>query len=229
MGPTARRVGFDRPLSTNQVFSWVGNALATGLFYALVALILLRPRRRCDEGTLALLVIPHGACVLVGLCCWLFLETHPPTEPSWFGRLLPDSARWTKTRYCREHKAVIVGLDHFCTWLNVSVGRSNYVPFFAVALFGTVQYALHVAASAYAVAACRRGLPLPLLVAVGVSGAAALAIFAAYASLFGFHAYLGYRGMGTYDWILDQREPPAAATELKATTARVGDGAGPGP
>ena len=137
-----RRVGFDRPLTTNQVASWVGNALATGLFYGLVSFVLLRQRKRCDEGALAYAVLPHAFCVCVGLCCWLFLETHPPTEPSCFSKLLPETERWTKARYCREHKSVVAGLDHFCTWLNVSVGRSNYVPFFAVAACGTAQYAV---------------------------------------------------------------------------------------
>lgn len=228
-----RRVGFDRPLSSNQVWSWIGNACATGFFYALAALILLQPKRHCDEGALALIVVPHACCVAVGLGCWLFLETHPPTEASCFARLLPDSRRWTKSRYCREHKATIEGLDHFCTWLNVSIGRNNYVPFFVLAAAGTFQYALNAAAAAYVLAAgCRRGRSTALLVGVGSSGVFALCILAAYAALFGFHAYLAYRGMGTYDWILDQRDVPAppprtASTELKAMTARVGDGVPP--
>ena len=218
-----RRVGFDRPLTTNQVASWIGNAFATGLFYGLVATVLLVPRRRCDEGTLAVLVIPHAVCVVVGLVNWLFLETHPPTQPSCFSALLPDSARWTKTRYCREHKDVIVGLDHFCTWLNVSVGRTNYVPFFLVAMFGTLQYALAAAACAYVVATCRRGLGALVLALFGLCGAMGLLICLAYLSLFLFHSYLACLGMGTYDWIIAQRaEPKAKSVELKAAAnARV--------
>ena len=237
-----RRVGFDRPLTTNQVASWVGNALATGLFYGLVSFVLLRQRKRCDEGALAYAVLPHAFCVCVGLCCWLFLETHPPTEPSCFSKFLPETERWTKARYCREHKSVVAGLDHFCTWLNVSVGRSNYVPFFAVAAFGTVQYAVAaggrpasrelrvscrkrrtlLGACAFVVASCRGSLHAAAIVLFGACGVASLCIFLAYASLFAFHAYLAVLGMGTYDWILAQRaEPPKPATELVAKGARV--------
>ena len=73
------------------------------------------------------------------------METHNPTKASCFGSLLGDTPRWTKKRYCREHKASIEGLDHFCTWLNVSVGRQNYVPFYVLSAAGTVQYALRAA------------------------------------------------------------------------------------
>ena len=123
----ARVRGFDRPLSANQLASWFGNAAATACFWALMCYVLLLPRKRCDESAVAACVAAHGVCVFGGLCCWLFLETHPPTEPSCCGKLLPDTPRWTKARYCREHKATIEGLDHFCSWLNVSIGRQNYV------------------------------------------------------------------------------------------------------
>ena len=57
-------------------------------------------------------------------------------------------------RYCREQKDVVAGLDHFCTWLNTSIGRSNYVPFYLLATFGTLQYAVHVAICVYISVAC---------------------------------------------------------------------------
>ena len=40
----------------------------------------------------------------------------------------------------------------------------------------------------------------------------------AYAALFGFHTYLAFLGIGTYDWIIDQRKQPQ--TEM---TGRVDD------
>ena len=73
----ARTRGFDRPLTTNQLASWIGNALATAWFYGVVAWVLLKDRRHCNERIVAILVIPHVFCVLVGLCSWLFMETHP--------------------------------------------------------------------------------------------------------------------------------------------------------
>ena len=214
--PAVRTRGFDRPFTNNQLASWVGNGLATAWFYGIAAWLLLRDRKGCAERTVAILVVLHVCCVVVGLGCWLFLETHPPTKPSCFGTWLKATPRWTKTRYCREHKATIEGLDHYCTWLNVSIGRQNYVPFYVLSLAGTLQYALHTATCVFLIVACRR-LPLAVLVVVGACGLCGFCILLAYAALFGFHTYLAWRDMGTYDWILAQRQ-----TE-KETSARVGD------
>jgi hypothetical protein len=41
-----------------------------------------------------------------------------------------------------EHRKPIEGLDHFCSWLNVAIARSNYVPFFVLTCCGVAQYAL---------------------------------------------------------------------------------------
>jgi hypothetical protein len=218
----ARTRGFDRPLTTNQVASWIGNALATAWFYGVVAWVLLRDRRHCNERIVAILVIPHVCCVVVGLCCWLFMETHPPTKASCFGSLLGDTPRWTKKRYCREHKASIEGLDHFCTWLNVSVGRQNYVPFYLLSAAGTVQYALHTAICVFIIVSCKRPMQLGALVVIGACGLMGFCILLAYAALFGFHTYLAFLGVGTYDWIIDQRKAPQT-TEM---TGRVGDSVG---
>lgn len=178
----------------------------------------MRDRRHCNERMVAILVIPHVICVLVGLCCWLFMETHPPTKTSCFGSLLGDTPRWTKKRYCREHKASIEGLDHFCTWLNVSVGRQNYVPFYLLSAAGTFQYALHAAICVFIIVSCRRAIALGTLVVIGACGLLGFCILLAYAALFGFHTYLAFLGIGTYDWIIDQRKQPQ--TEM---TGRVDD------
>ena len=76
---------------------------------------------------------------------WIFLETHNPADDSCWGALLPDSPRWTRLNYSREHKAKIVGLDHHCAWLNVSIGRSNYLPFYILVVAGMVQFLMQFA------------------------------------------------------------------------------------
>ena len=75
----ARTRGFDRPLTTNQLASWIGNALATAWFYGVVAWVLLRDRRHCNERIVAILVIPHVCCVLVGGCVSMKSQQHNPT------------------------------------------------------------------------------------------------------------------------------------------------------
>ena len=48
---------------------------------------------------------------------------------------------------------------------------------------------------------------------IGVYGLLALAMLAAYASLLGFHIYLMWLGLGTYDWLIRKFAPaPTAAS-----------------
>ena len=56
----ARLRGFDRPLTTNQLASWIGNALATAWFYGIVAWVLLRDRRHCNERSELVAMIVGG-------------------------------------------------------------------------------------------------------------------------------------------------------------------------
>ncbi len=48
-------------------------------------------------------------------------------------------------------------------------------------------------------------------VLVGVYGLLALALMGAFGSLLGFHAFLMYLGIGTYDWLIRGFQPGAAA------------------
>eukprot|EP00635_Sarcinochrysidales_sp_CCMP3193_P003165 CAMPEP_0118910662 /NCGR_PEP_ID=MMETSP1166-20130328/12703_1 /TAXON_ID=1104430 /ORGANISM="Chrysoreinhardia sp, Strain CCMP3193" /LENGTH=280 /DNA_ID=CAMNT_0006850129 /DNA_START=1 /DNA_END=843 /DNA_ORIENTATION=+ len=200
-----RRRGFESPLSCNQLVSWAGNAAVTGSFYALCCWLLvfqsLQRRRRPD--IVGFFLVAHLGTVVGGFSCWLFLETHAPTSSSWFSKCLRKSERWTKGRYCREHKSTIVGLDHFCTWLNVAIGTSNYIPFYALAFLGTVQYVLHVAICVYVLAGPLAVLPRVLFALAGFAG---LLLLFAYAALLSFHTYLAFAGVGTYDWILKQQQ-----------------------
>ncbi len=65
-------------------------------------------------------------------------------------------------------------------------------------------------------------MQLGALVVIGACGLLGFGILLAYAALFGFHTYLAFLGIGTYDWIIDQRKAPQT-TEM---TGRVGDSVG---
>jgi len=39
----------------------------------------------------------------------------------------------------RTGRPQIEGLDHYCEWLNVSIGRSNYLPFVLLVALGNLQ------------------------------------------------------------------------------------------
>lgn len=50
-------------------------------------------------------------------------------------------------------------------------------------------------------------------VLVGVYGLLALGLMCAFLSLLGFHAFLMYRGMGTYDWLIRGFQASATPSE----------------
>lgn len=191
VGKPGRIRGFESPLSRNQKASWIGNVVATGGFYVVCGVA------SCEDTFIALGV--HLIFVILGASCWIFLETHDPTQESCFSKLLPDSERWTKVRYSREHKKVVAGLDHYCTWLNVAVCRSNYLPFYLLSLFGTAQYALHVVIMIIILTSCDAGSQQIGLVFFAAAWLVlgALLLFP-YASLASFHTFLCYHRMGMY-------------------------------
>mmetsp|Transcript_16602 Transcript_16602/g.21619 ORF Transcript_16602/g.21619 Transcript_16602/m.21619 type:complete len:237 (+) Transcript_16602:37-747(+) len=202
-----RRVrGFDAPLSCNQILSWIGNVVVTGGNYILCLVFLFGKKHGCSGTLIAILLLPHIFFVFFGFVSWLFLETHPPSLPSIFGQCLPDTPRWNKRRYCREHREIILGLDHFCTWLNTAIGRENYIPFYILALFGVLQYTMHIIISITILVTCNSiGLVFQCLFSIFAFFAAL--ILCAYSALFIFHTYLIILGIGTYDWILNQQLP----------------------
>ena len=137
----------------------------------------------------------HGAIVLLSVGLWLFLETHDPSNASCWSRMLPDSERWTKLSYDRIHMKKIEGLDHFCPWLNVSVGRSNYLPFILLVALGLCQFGLQAVvgllwalSGKYSVAG---------LVIIVLHELVVVLIWCMYSMLFGFHLYLAFRGLST--------------------------------
>ena len=95
-----------------------------------------------------MLLVVHGAVLAASGGLWLFLETHDPAVPSCWSSLLPSNSRWTTLKYCRIHQKKIEGLDHYCEWLNVSIGRSNYVPFVLLLCLGLTQVTSEVLGTA---------------------------------------------------------------------------------
>ena len=233
----ARKTGLEPPLSGNQKKAWVLQSSCTGLFWALAASFLASsPADGVSGGGTAWLVAvlaAHGALVLVGASTWWWLEHHNPLDPG-FRKLLPDSARWTKMQYCAKHKAKIEGLDHHCTWLNVSVGRSNYAPFMLLTATGAAQFGLQFACGllllcgggtgAFDAAGARARIgdgDAPFVawaVLLALHALQSAFIGGCYAKLLNFHATLARQGRGTYDWLLAQRQ---AARQQKAPAAAV--------
>eukprot|EP00619_Florenciella_sp_RCC1007_P009251 CAMPEP_0205905760 /NCGR_PEP_ID=MMETSP1325-20131115/1540_1 /ASSEMBLY_ACC=CAM_ASM_000708 /TAXON_ID=236786 /ORGANISM="Florenciella sp., Strain RCC1007" /LENGTH=334 /DNA_ID=CAMNT_0053271699 /DNA_START=23 /DNA_END=1027 /DNA_ORIENTATION=- len=198
-GRVGRTRGFDRPYTQEQYICWGGQIISLSLFYALGG-------SGFSANAFNTVVLGlHGSIVLVSLGLWLFLETHDPTEPSCWSRRLPDSERWTKLSYDRMHMKKIEGLDHFCPWLNVSIGRSNYLPFILLVALGLCQFGLQAVVGllwALSGAYTTAGLVFIVLHEVMVAP-----IWCMYVMLFGFHVYLGVRGLSTYGYLMEMKKP----------------------
>ena len=248
----ARKTGLEAPFSANQKKAWVLQSSCTALFWGLAASFLasvpaegLPANSGGPTAWLVAALTAHGVLVLVGATTWWWLSHHNPLEPG-FRRLLPDSPRWSKQQYCAVHKAKIEGLDHHCTWLNVSVGRSNYVPFMLLTATGGAQFTVQFVVGALllcdggagtfdgAAARARLGGDGPFAAwaaFLGLHAALAAFIGGCYLKLLRFHAMLARQGRGTYDWLLAQRQaarakkPTAtasAATPVAPTAAPAG-------
>jgi len=124
---------------------FLGNTCAVVYFYLTVFVLVVARSETVPFEHLSFfrtLVGAHACIVATGFFCWLYIESHDPSLPSWFGDLLPTTKKWTASKYVSEHRKPIEGLDHFCSWLNVAIARSNYVPFFVLTCCGVLQYAL---------------------------------------------------------------------------------------
>jgi hypothetical protein len=191
--------GFQQPRSKNQTFSWGCQVVVLAVFYPLACFV------TTDSESLSSLsiLLAHFVITLLSIFLWYYLETHDPAEKSCWGGLLPDSSRWTSQKYCRIHKKKIEGLDHFCEWLNVSIGRSNYVPFLLLVSLGLIQFMLQIVLGVIILVEWSE---FPVIALIG---AIFIILFSGfiecmYLMLFTFHIYLACKGMSTYDYTVAQ-------------------------
>jgi hypothetical protein len=148
----------------------------------------------------------------------------PPAEVFDPARPFCDYCRTSvgvRTKHCRACDKCVEDFDHHCKWLNNCVGGQNYRLFFCLISFVFVMTASQVAigiwqlqlyartsASLYAERASVMG---DVLGGGGLLGGLVLVILVAFAfamavaHLLSFHIYLNYRGLSTYEFILEGR------------------------
>ena len=96
---------------------------------------------------------------------------------------------------------MVPGLDHHCSWLNTCIGSSNYGRFLAVVTLGIIIHLVHLIYGVYMLFVSEEGSWAGWWGCLGLS-----AIFVpSITTLFCFHVYLLWVGMGTYDWMLTRR------------------------
>jgi len=156
-----------------------------------------------------------------------------------------------RSKHCRVCNKCVGDFDHHCKWLNNCVGGANYRVFFflicvAAALmawhggwnvkilmdaWNDDQFPSNVSSAAWFASVDRNGLLAVLFVSCIVSGV----VFVLLMHLVGFHLYLMYNRLSTYDYILLQRAQAVekqqkqankrnkVAAELQETSVAMGD------
>ncbi|TYZ57147.1 hypothetical protein PybrP1_002779 [[Pythium] brassicae (nom. inval.)] len=219
--------GLQRPLTRDQLASWLGHGLSAACFYAAAITLLARGQHEHESGLVSLTFVAlavHVPTLALLLVAWISCERIDPSEAlthGWLGIKLRGS-RWEKSRYCALCKKNVPGLDHHCTWLQTCIGKANYVQFFTIACAGSLQF---LSQTLYA-SLCLAWLYLPATAHAGsmsvmVQGALAACLLISapcmvlYFILLGFHVWLTWLGYGTYEWMLRRRRQKSAARKAR--------------
>lgn len=219
----ARKNGFQPPMSKNQRFAWCTQSSSTLVFFGIMGTILAKPKAGDLDSTILPLFITQVVAVICGASLWLFLEIHDPSVPSCWGMWLPNTERWTKVRYCAIHRTKIIGLDHHCTWLNTTVGRYNYMPFFLLVVFGVIQFWMQEIIGLIILISQRENMNTKfdgnwtgIQVVLVIHEVGVFCVAGCYTLLLTFHLYLLKLNQNTYDFLLERSKKQKAAKKAKS-------------
>ena len=121
------------------------------------------------------------------------------------------------TKHCSRCEECIEGFDHHCKWLNKCIGRDNYRRFVLLVLsFEWMTWVL-LASEVLALvhfdwdAASQQEL---LVVVLALNLFMNTVIAGAVGYLIGFHVYLAFKGMTTYDFLMRRARVLPSADEM---------------
>jgi palmitoyltransferase len=209
-----RRNGFQAPYTDEQRVTWAAYVAC------LLSFLIAAPLALEDRGDdLVLSIVPLLVLAAIFLSLWGAIETLDPAETGGVGcPCFAESQK--KQHYCTLCCKTVMGLDHHCMWLNTCVGKRNYPIFFALVLFGTLQFAWQAIVSVVAATDWRSdstAWQTFFWAEAGVSGVIAALML----SLMGFHLYLIlWARVGTYDWLMARQKAVNAKRAERARARR---------
>ncbi|CAM9599494.1 unnamed protein product [Ascophyllum nodosum] len=159
---------------------------------------------------LVIALVPFGTLNMILIALWCYLSFADPAGEGGF-RLRTNGAEWA--HYCNHCRKTVPGFDHHCSWLNTCIGARNYGFFYFLGICGSLLYVFMVAIGALFLIFSTKGEQRDAFgtltgarVGWGVFLAVTGWIAVSFVALAGFHTYLLFVGMGTYDWVVSQNE-----------------------
>jgi FtsZ-interacting cell division protein YlmF len=216
-----RRDGFQLPLHPRQIGSWVLFIIAILSFAVIEAPVI----AQAGSHWIIAAGIVYSLVFSVGLIAFVRVSKSNPMLDPKTGDPEDKDTRYCKTcddymphrtKHCKLCNKCISGFDHHCMYLNTCIGSKNYRDFFVLVSFATLLLAIQLGISLSLYASgdslqmwCEnsylRSKSVYLTLSV-IFNVIVLAGFGAVASLLVFHIFISFKGMTTYEWIIDVRE-----------------------
>jgi len=236
-----RNHGFERPLDSRQVASWVVFAVFMAFFFVLYAVV------HTGAVGITLTVLYALTAVAGAFSGWRAMRIDPSDEGALAKRsgvvpVAPPSSAERKnycyhceayvnvrSKHCRRCNKCVEAFDHHCPWLNTCVGAYNYTYFIALLVSLSCLTAIQMATAIQsAVLHSDEANNKELNDRLGIGATAyvillclcAFACFVVWLSLmqlFTFHIGLMSRGMTTYEFIIAQRQKQKAFAQTRGT------------
>mmetsp|Transcript_11909 Transcript_11909/g.13720 ORF Transcript_11909/g.13720 Transcript_11909/m.13720 type:complete len:243 (+) Transcript_11909:122-850(+) len=211
VGNGSRSIGCQRPFETVQIVSIVVQAVGVVGFL----LVLLSGLESTGEyiGLLSL----YSLCLVILVLSYTYCLISDPSKPSIFRCNKISQNNSKEERYCSVCKKKIRGLDHHCEWLANCISENNYFAFFTLILSGFLTFTLQIITVILQLTLFntqnqkdavedRYGRIQVHYALAALSCLYSFALVFRYFSLLRYHINLLRLGMGTYDYLLAQRE-----------------------
>jgi DHHC palmitoyltransferase len=213
-----KRKGFHPPYHPLQVLSWVAtilNLITVGLVFV--------PYSKAYEFWILFYSLQTIVVILTLIICFT-----DPTDPVSIGKSKPADSSIVATcsicstnvspnsKHCGQCNRCVSGFDHHCKWLNTCIGESNYKLFILLLVSVFIQaFVLFFYSIAMLILFIQHSSP-GMIVICCILILESIIVVVGDTNLIGLHAYLKYRGLTTFEFILEQRKKLKKINDLRS-------------
>jgi hypothetical protein len=231
--PTRRINGIEKPWDRLQIYTWILFPFIITHYFSFIYFLLWESIAAKVVLTILFILFTLSTGFFAGLTCIIdpadevLCSANPPQYTEITHCYLCNCDVHISSKHCRFCDKCVVKFDHHCMWLNTCVGQKNYHYFLTVvaSVFMltmeslTLSLALMIESFAISSKFMDRihhnrfhhflGSPIPLAAVqtlLVISVVFFLALVSLLIQLGGFHVVLLYRGMTTYDFIIEEQK-----------------------